>query len=101
MKGRKGRAAGGESPAAGTKDWEQDISSKPTRRVNAPSIMNAAEERKRGGKAMGKIHGAAAKMHAGRKARKAGGKVGSTMSPLSSAHAGTPAKGRKLDSMGQ
>jgi hypothetical protein len=101
MKGRKGRAAGGESPAAGTKDWEQDISSKPTRRVNAPSIMNAAEERKRGGKAMGKIHGAAAKMHAGRKARKAGGKVGSNMSPLSSAHAGTPAKGRKLDSMGQ
>jgi hypothetical protein len=50
---------------------------------------------------MGKIHGAAAKMHAGRKARKAGGKVGSNMSPLSSAHAGTPAKGRKLDSMGQ
>lgn len=101
MKGRKGRAAGGESPAAGTKDWEQDIASKPTRRVNAPSIMDAAEERKRGGKAMGKVAGMAAKMHAGRKPRKAGGKVGSNMSPLSSAHAGTPAKGRKLDSMGQ
>ena len=43
MKGRKGLAAGGESPAAGTKDWEQDVASKPTRRVNAPSIMNAAE----------------------------------------------------------
>jgi hypothetical protein len=63
--------------------------------------MNAAEERKRGGKAMGKVHGDAAKMHAGRKPRKAGGKVGSNMNPLSSAHAGTPAKGRKLDSMGQ
>jgi hypothetical protein len=50
---------------------------------------------------MGKIHGAAAKMHAGRKARKSGGRAGSNMNPLSSAHAGTPAKGRKLDSMGQ
>jgi hypothetical protein len=101
MKGRKGRAAGGESPAAGSKEWEQDLASKPERRVNAATIMNAAEERKRGGKAVGKVHGVAAKMHAGRKARKAGGKVGSNMNPLSSAHAGTPAKGRKLDSMGQ
>jgi len=33
MKGRKGRAAGGESPAAGSKEWEQDLASKPTRRV--------------------------------------------------------------------
>ncbi|NBS70735.1 hypothetical protein EBT31_17755 [bacterium] len=101
MKGRKGRAAGGESPAAGSKEWEQDLASKPERRVNAATIMNAAEERKRGGKAVGKVHGAAAKMHAGRKARKAGGRTGSNMNPLSSAHAGTPAKGRKLDSMGQ
>jgi hypothetical protein len=101
MKGRKGRAAGGESPAAGSKEWEQDLADKPNRRVNAPKIMGAAEERKRGGKAMGKIHGAADKMHAGRKARKSGGRAGSNMNPLSSAHAGTPAKGRKLDSMGQ
>ena len=101
MKGRKGRAAGGESPAAGDKEWEQDLASKPTKRVNAPNITGAAEERKRGGKAVGKVHGMADKMHAGRKARKSGGRAGSNMNPLSSAHAGTPAKGRKLDSMGQ
>lgn len=100
MKGRKGRAAGGESPAAGDKEWEQDLASKPTKRVNAPNITGAAEERKRGGKAVGKVHGAAAK-HAGRMPRKSGGRAGSNMNPLSSAHAGTPAKGRKLDSMGQ
>ena len=99
MKGRKGRAAGGESPAAGVREYEQDLASKPERRVNAATIMNAAEERKRGGKAVGKVHGAAAKMHAGRKPRKAGGKVGSNMNPLSSAHAGTAPKGRKLDVM--
>ncbi len=97
MKGRKGRAAGGESPAAGVKEYEQDIASKPTRRVNAPSIMNAAEERKRGGKAMGKVHGAAAKMHAGRKPRKSGGSA--TANPFSSARAGTPAKGRQTVSI--
>lgn len=97
MKGRKGRAAGGESPAAGVKEYEQDIASKPTRRVNAPSIMNAAEERKRGGKAMGKVHGAAAKMHAGRKPRKSGGSA--NMNPFSSARAGTPAKGRQTVSI--
>lgn len=101
MKGRKGRAAGGESPAAGSKEWEQDLAAKPTRRVNAPKIMDAAEERKRGGKAVGKVHGVAAKKHAGRAPRKSGGRTGSNMNPLSSAHAGTPAKGRKLDSMGQ
>lgn len=92
MKGRKGRAAGGESPAAGVKEYEQDLASKPTRRVNAPNIMGAAEERKRGGKAMGKVHGAAAKMHAGRKPRKSGGSANAN--PFSSARSGTPAKGR-------
>ena len=96
MKVRKHRASGGrmDSPAVGTKEYEQDLASKPERRVNAPKIMGAAEERKRGGKAMGKIHGAAAKAHAGRKPRKSGGRAGSNMNPLSSAHAGTPAKGR-------
>jgi hypothetical protein len=97
MKGRKGRAAGGESPAAGVREYEQDLAEKPERRVNAPKIMGAAEERKRGGKVKkhaGKIAGAAAMAHAGRKPRKSGGKVGSNMSPLSTAHAGTPAKGR-------
>jgi hypothetical protein len=101
MKGRKHRASGGgmDSPAAGSKEWEQDLADKPERRVNAPKIMGAAEERKRGGKAVGKVHGMADKMHAGRKARKSGGRAGSNMNPLSSAHAGTAPKGRKLDVM--
>jgi len=40
------------------------------------------------------MHGKHAMHHAGRKPRKSGGRAGSNMNPLSSAHAGTPAKGR-------
>jgi hypothetical protein len=96
MKGRKNRASGGgmDSPSMGTREYEQDLSSNPESRVNAPKITKAAEERKRGGKAMGKVAGMAAKAHMGRKPRKAGGRVGADSSPLSSAHSGTPAKGR-------
>jgi hypothetical protein len=96
MKGRKNRASGGgmDSPSMGAREYEQDLSSNPESRVNAPKITNAAEQRKRGGKAVGKVAGMAAKMHMGRKPRKAGGRVGADSSPLSSAHSGTPAKGR-------
>jgi hypothetical protein len=96
MKGRKNRACGGgmDSPSMGTREYEQDMREVPTSRVNAPKITKAAEERKRGGKAMGKVAGMAAKAHMGRKPRKAGGRVGADSSPLSSAHSGTPAKGR-------
>jgi hypothetical protein len=77
MKGRKNRASGGgmDSPSMGTREYEQDLSSNPESRVNAPKITKAAEERKRGGKAMGKVAGMAAKAHMGRKPRKAGGRV--------------------------
>ena len=97
MKGRKCRATGGgmDSPAVGRRDYEQDLRDNPESRVNAPKITKAAEERKRGGKAVGKVAGAAAKAHMGRKPRKAGGRVGCDSSPFSSARAGTPAKGRK------
>jgi hypothetical protein len=96
MKGRKNRASGGgmDSPSMGTREYEQDMREAPESRVNAPKITKAAEERKRGGKAVGKVAGMAAKMHMGRKPRKAGGRVGADSSPLSSAHSGTPAKGR-------
>jgi len=93
MKGRKYRADGGVNDAA------KDLSDKPDRRNNADRIFSEAEERKHGGRAKRKHGGCAegmeTKMHAGRKARKSGGSVGS--SPFSAAHAGTPAKGRKVD----
>jgi hypothetical protein len=96
MKGRKNRASGGgmDSPSMGAREYEQDIRDVPEMRVNAPKIAKAAEERKRGGKAVGKVAGMAAKAHMGRKPRKSGGRIGSDSSPLSSAHGGTPAKGR-------
>lgn len=56
-------------------------------------VAKEARERKRGGKAVGKVHGAAAKHHAGRKPRKSGGKVGSDTRPLTSAHKGVAPSG--------
>ena len=79
--------------ADGVAEYKQDLESKPEMRVNASKIKSEAEERKRGGKAV-KMHGKHAKHHAGRKPRKSGGRAGSNMNPLSSAHSGTPAKGR-------
>ena len=48
-------------------------------------------------KHVGAMHGEHAKHHAGRKPRKAGGKVGSDVNPFTSARHGTPPKGRTLD----
>jgi hypothetical protein len=84
---RKKREAGGVA------EYKEDLKSKPEMRVNATKIKGEAEERKRGGKAV-KMHGAKGKHHAGRMPRKSGGRAGSNMNPLSSAHSGTPAKGR-------
>lgn len=77
-----------------------DAATKPERRNSAPKIMNAAEAMKKGGAAkkhVGMPEGMKAKMHAGRKPRKSGGRTGSNMNPLSSAAAGTPPKGRTVD----
>ena len=101
---RKHKAHGGEmdSPAKGRDEWEEDLKSKPTRYDNAPNVEGEAEKRKRGGhvkkghkKHVGKVHGMHAMHHAGRKPRKAGGRAGSDMSPLSSAHAGTEPREHK------
>ena len=86
MKGRKHRNTGGVNEAA------EDVRSNPERRNIAPKIFGEAEKRKHGGK----IHGMAAKHHAGRKARKSGGACDSG-NPFSSARHGTAPKGRKLD----
>lgn len=87
---RKQREAGGVA------EYKEDMAkTPPSRTADAEPILSAARERKRGGKAV-KMHGKAAAHHAGRKPRKSGGRAGSNMNPLSSAHAGTPAKGRHV-----
>ena len=66
------------------------------------NVVKEAKERKHGGKAhksVGKVHGHHAAHHAGRKPRMSGGKVGADSHPLSSAHKGTPAKGRNTVEM--
>lgn len=81
MKHRKNKATGGgmESASSGTSNYDADVTSKRGSRVK---------------KIMGKVSGDA--MHlAGRKARKSGGRAGAEMSPLSSAHKGTPPRGHK------
>ena len=90
MKGRKGRAEGGDA-TKGTKDWEEDLGKKNMEYTKDSEVNREAVERKHGGKAGGQE----SKKHAGRKPRKSGGRVGSNNKPLSSAHGGTPAKGRK------
>jgi hypothetical protein len=42
------------------------------------------------------MQGKMSKLNAGRMPRKNGGRAGSNMNPLSSAHSGTPAKGRSV-----
>ena len=96
MKGRKGKASGGEA-MSGKKSWDEDLSDKPMRYTADSNVSSEAEERKRGGKVKKNVGGAAgatARAHGGRAARKSGGRTGSNMNPLSSAHSGTPAKGR-------
>lgn len=93
MKGRKGRATGGMNEAA------EDLGRKNMRYTANSKVNDEAEERKRGGKTMGKMVGKVCgdmpKQHAGRKPRKSGGSCES--SPFSAARRGTPPKGRTLD----
>jgi hypothetical protein len=87
---RKNREAGG-----GVAAYKEDLSLK-NGEYNGPGardVTKAAEERKRGGKTV-KMQGKMSKLNAGRMPRKSGGRTGSNMNPLSSAHSGTPARGR-------
>jgi hypothetical protein len=101
MKGRKKREAGGVNEA------EADVKDKPEARTNAKKIDSEAEEMKKGGrakKARGgkmehKVEGEKAKMHAGRKPRKNGGRTGSDGSPFSSARKGTEPSSHKSELM--
>lgn len=95
MKGRKHKATGGVNEAA------EDLGKKNMRYTYQSNVNDEAEERKHGGKVkkkhVGKMHGDAAKHHAGRKPRKSGGRATSDANPFTSARHGTPAKGRKLE----
>jgi len=103
MKGRtKHKAEGGST--GGDNEAEKEIKDKPEDRTNASKIASEAEEMKKGGRAkrkhggkihVGKVEGEKAKHHAGRMPRKSGGKTGSNMNPLSSAHSGSSPPGRK------
>lgn len=86
----KGRTKS-ESPAKGVK--ASDSAPSEVYSGAGSNVVKEAKERKRGGK----VHGEKAKMHAGRKPRKSGGRTGSNMNPLSSAAAGTAPSGRKME----
>jgi hypothetical protein len=90
MKGRSKRASGGVNQMA------EDAAKKNMRYTYQSNVNDEAEERKRGGKAVGKVKGMKGKADMGRKPRKSGGRAGSNMNPLSSAAAGTPPKGRNV-----
>ena len=90
MKGRSKRASGGVNEMA------QDMATKNQRYTYQSKVNDEAEERKRGGKAVGKVKGGKGKANMGRMPRKSGGRAGSNMNPLSSAAKGTPAPGRNV-----
>lgn len=99
---RKKHAAGGGIESAksgsGVREYHQDENKKNMRYTYESNVNDEAEERKSGGRAkkhVGRAPGHGTKHHAGRKARKHGGRTGSNMNPLSSAHAGTAPKGHK------
>jgi len=124
MKGRSARKNGGAaegsekdfgSPRA---DYKAEENAKPQRYNNAPKIQDAAEEKKRGGRAkrksgggvkhhetgkhmghakhIGPVQGSIAKS-AGRSVRASGGRAGSNFSPMSSAAAGSSPRGHKTE----
>ena len=90
MKGRSKRASGGVNEMA------QDEAKKNMRYTFQSKVNDEAEERKRGGKTVGKVAGMEAKMSAARMPRKSGGRAGSDSSPMSSAAKGTAPAGRNI-----
>jgi len=88
MKGRSKRASGGTDEAA------EDAGKKNMRYTYQSNVNDEAEERKRGGKAVGKVMGKDGMKHAGRKARKSGGRTGCESSPFTTASRTTNPPGR-------
>ena len=67
---KKGKAAGGPIKNSG----------------GNPYVISEAEEKKKGGKVVGKVHGAMSRHRLDRPGRKSGGRVGADKSPLSTAN---------------
>jgi hypothetical protein len=85
MKGHKGKM---NSPKKG--NFAMDKAPSDVYEGGSSNVVKEAKAKKHGGKAMG----GKSMPRADRMPRKAGGRTGSNMNPLSSAHAGTAPKGR-------
>ena len=85
MKGRKTRSTGGINVAA------EDLATRNMEYTKDSNVNRAAVQRKAGGMVDGKM----AKMHAGRKPSKSGGRL--KLADWAAAQKSTPAKGRKTD----
>jgi len=96
---RAAHAKGGkaESPMHGVKD--HDMAPHEVYEGAHSNVVKEAEKKKHGGKVHKhkhhvEMHGHKSEHRADRAPRKSGGRTGSNMNPLSSAHHGTAAKGR-------
>ena len=91
---RAAHAKGGKAENPMTGDWADDKAPSEVYAGAGSNVVKEAKEKKAGGRAKRKhggmaIHGAVAKGRADRPKRKAGGRSGSNMNPLSSAASGT------------
>lgn len=85
-----------DSSAKGKNDAAEDMKAIGDDTADAEKESKATKAKK-GGKIVGKVAGEKCRAHGGRAARKSGGACED--SPFSSARAGTPAPGRKLQSL--
>lgn len=72
--------------AARHKKASGGIATKVVKDSPAYDVEQEAEEKKKGGKAMGKMHGGKSRLRLDKPGRKTGGRVGANFSPLSSAN---------------
>ena len=92
---RKARKSGG---AANEGHFDKDPAPHEVYAGAKSNVVKEAEAKKRGGRAkkhLGHVHGEHAHKRHDRPARKSGGRAGSDMNPLSSAHKGTEPKAHK------
>lgn len=96
MKARHKRAEGGKVKAY---DAQGSNVEKEVEERKRGGKVDCPPERKHGGKVKEehRVEGKLAKMHMGRPGRKAGGRVGSDKSPLSSAHSVSSVVGHSTD----
>jgi hypothetical protein len=89
MKGKGFSKAGNSDPAPKAREMS---GAKPKGRMPPNPVTEEADEKKAGGKVEGKM----AKKHAGRKARKSGGRAGCENNPFTSAASGSAPSGHSV-----